>query len=293
MKKTKKGKPSKSKSRKNSTSKTGSVKADSYLSHWETNPIPLNNRLLVSVPTTGSVRMEWVLARYGQVIPTNWSQVDHYEWLSQYSPIGYSVADARNKSVEKAVSEDFEWLLFIDHDVILPPDAFVRLNDYMRSGKEPVVSGLYFTKSSPPEPLIYRGRGNSFYKDWKFGDKVRVDGVPMGCTLIKVSLLKEMYKKSEDYKTGDGTIMKRVFDTPRKIQRDEFGNWNMQQGTEDLYWCTRIIKEGFLTKAGYPNLQKKKYPFLLDTGIYCRHIDNNGRVYPDAVTNSKYPPIGL
>ena len=70
---------------------------------------------------------------------------------------------------------------FIDHDVILPPDTFLKINDYMRTAEFPVVSGLYFCKGSHPEPLIFRGRGNSYYDDWKKGDKVMVDGIPMGC----------------------------------------------------------------------------------------------------------------
>jgi hypothetical protein len=44
----------------------------------------------------------------------------------------------------------------------------------MHQGDIPMLSGLYFTKSLPAEPLIYRGRGNSYYKKWKFGDKVEI-----------------------------------------------------------------------------------------------------------------------
>lgn len=284
---------SKSTSKKKSKSKNKVQAKTDYRYSWETNPMPLQNRVLVGVPMTGMVRAEWMLARYGQIIPTNWSQVDMIQWINQMSPIGYDVADARNKCVQKAVQEDFEWLFFIDHDVLLPPDTFIRINDYMREDKYPVVSGLYFTKSNPPEPLMYRGRGTSFYKDWEFGDKVWVDGIPMGCTLINVKVLKEMYKVSEQYRATDGEVVRRVFDTPRKLQKDENGNLNAQHGTEDLLWCTRAMEEKFLEKAGYPNIQKKQYPFLLDTGIFCRHITNEGHRYPDHVTGTNYPPMGV
>ncbi len=33
-------------------------------------------------------------------------------------------------------------------------------------------------------------------------------------------------------------------------------------------------------KAGWPEFQKKKFPFLVDTKIFCRHIDWNGVQYP-------------
>ena len=55
---------------------------------------------------------------------------------------------------------------------------------YMQQGDVPVVSGLYFTKSEPSEPLIYRGRGSGAYLDFRMGDKVYADGVPTGCLLI-------------------------------------------------------------------------------------------------------------
>lgn len=256
------------------------VKPESYRSHLIKNPLPYNNRLMIGVPLTGVVRAEWMLARFGQIIPTNWSNVDLIQWIDQTSPVGYMVADARNMVVKKAVELNMEWLLFIDHDVILPPDAFLRLNDYIREGKYPVVAGLYYTRSMPPEPLIYRGRGVSFYTDWKFGDKVWVDGVHMGCTLINMKLIRAMWEESEEYRAGD-TILRRVFKTPNEIWfNPETGNSNVQVGTEDLFWCDRVMGEGFLTKAGFPKFQKMKYPFLVDTAIACTHIDISGQQFP-------------
>src|SRR4051794_12886801 len=142
---------------------------ETYRSHLLTNNVPYKNRLLVGIPLTGLVRAEWMLARYGQIIPTNWSQLEYVQWIDTFSPLGYVVADARNACVKAALDKDMEWLLFIDHDTILPADAFLRLNDYIREAKYPVVSGLYFTRSHPSEPLIYRGRGNSFFDKWQPG----------------------------------------------------------------------------------------------------------------------------
>ncbi len=240
----------------------------------------LQNRVMVGIPMTGLLRAEWVIARYGQVIPCNWSQTDAIRWLDTYSPLNYLVADARNSVVAGLIRQDFEWLLFIDHDVILPADFVLKMNEYIGNPVYPVVSGIYFTKSIPSEPLIYRGRGNSYYRDWKFGDKVEVDGLPMGCTLIHSSILKEMYKDSPEYNYKGETI-RRVFETPRKSYHDpQTGGWYTASGTEDLEWCSRVIKEKYLQKAGWDEIAKKEYPFLIDTGIFCKHIEPNGRIYP-------------
>ena len=240
------------------------------------------NRVLIGTPSTGSVRMEWVLSRYGQIIPTNWSQVQMIQYMSTYAPIQYLVADAQNLIVKEFIEKDFEWLFLLEHDVILPVDAFVRLNAHIRSEQNPIVSGLYYTKSIPAEPMIYRGRGNSYYTNWKFGDKVFVDGVPTGCLLINHSVLKVMWDEAEEYTVpGSNVKARRVFETPRDMYFDILtGQWNSTTGTSDLDWCTRIIKNNIMEKAGWKKHAKMKYPFLLDTNIFCRQIDEQGSVYP-------------
>jgi len=240
----------------------------------------LQNRVMVGIPMTGLLRAEWVIARYGQVIPCNWSQTDAIRWVDSHSPVNYLVADARNSCVDAAVKQEFEWLVFIDHDVIIPQDFVLKLNDYILKADVPVMSGLYFTKSIPSEPLIYRGRGNSYYNKWKMGDKVWVDGLPMGCTLIHTSILKEMWNDAPEYEYK-GEVIRQVFETPRRIYSDpQTQSWFTAVGTEDLDWCTKVIKGGYLKKAGWTNIAKKKYPFLIDTEIFCKHINPDGRQYP-------------
>ena len=124
------------------------------------------NRIIIGIPMTGMLRSEWVLARYGQVIPCNWSTNDCIMWLDQYSPLRFAVADARNLIVESAIQGGFEWLFFIDHDTVMPPTTLLKMNQYMLAGEPPVVGALYFTRSIPSEPLVYRGSGNSHFRDW-------------------------------------------------------------------------------------------------------------------------------
>lgn len=240
------------------------------------------NRLLVATPTMGNVRIEWVSARYGQLIPVNWSMVTMMQYMNSYVPMRFQVADAQNVIVKEAIEKQFEWLLLIEDDTCPPPDALVRFNTYIRENKYPVVSGLYYTKSEPSEPLIFRGRGTSFYDNWKLGDKVWADGVPTGCLLIRVSLLKAMWDDAPEYITPvGGQKTRKVFETPSKVWFDEArGQYNTLGGTSDLDWCTRVIKGKYLAKAGYPEIQKKKYPFLVDTNIFCKHISIDGKVYP-------------
>ena len=237
-------------------------------------------RIMYGIPMTGLLRSEWVLARYGLVIPCNWSTADVIQYVESSSPIGWMVADARNIIVKTFIERGYEWLIFIDHDVIIPPFFNLVMNDYILKKKVPMLSGLYFTKSVPSEPLIYRGRGNSYFDKWTLDEKVWVDGIPMGCTLIHSSLLKVLWDESPEY-NAFGQKTRRVFESPTKIQIDpETRLLYTRVGTEDLELCTRIMNDKIFEKAGWPAYQKKKYPFLCDTRLFCRHIDWDGTQYP-------------
>lgn len=239
-----------------------------------------NNRVLIATPTRGTVRMEWVSARYSQTIPTNWSQVTMNYFMNPFIPLGYSTMDAENIIAKEIVEKDFEWLIMIEDDNIIPWNTFLKFNDYMREGKYPVVSGLYYTKSVPPEPILYRGKGNSYYDKWKKGDKVFVDGLPFGCVLIHCSLIKYLWKHSPEYMAGD-VKTRRVFNNlPQTYVDPEKGIFNSSQGTTDLAFCHQIIDEGILAKTGWKHLANKKYPFIVDTSIMVGHIDPQGVIYP-------------
>lgn len=239
------------------------------------------NRILIATPVTGLVRIEWVAGRYGQMIPVNWSQVNLNDAIQGgYYPLRYQVADAQNMIVQRAIERDFEWLLLWEHDVIAPPDAIIKLNEYITNEEVPIVSGLYYTRSRSSDPLIFRGRGTGAYKNWKMGQKVWCDGVPTGFLLIHMGIIRAMWDESPEYVLKN-QVVRRVFDTPRKLWYDpESGSYNSMAGTSDLEWCTRIMKEGFFKKAGWDKYQRKKYPFLVDTAIFCRHINEDGEQFP-------------
>lgn len=248
------------------------------------NPGKWTNRLVIGTPTVGMVRMEWVQARFGQTIPTNFSLVDVHQFMNPYAPVGYQVADAENLTAKVVVEGDFEWFLSWEDDNLPPLNALVQINQYIIKRDVPVVGGVYFTKSVPPEPILYRGMGQGYHADWKMGDKVWVDGLPFGFTLIHGSIIKALWAESPEY-IVNGTVTRRVFDAPSESYVDpETGGWMNQAGTSDLAWCRRCMTDGIFEKAGWPEFQKKEFPFLVDTNIFVKHIDRQtGTQYPIAL----------
>lgn len=237
------------------------------------------SRVLIATPTLGIVRIEWAHARYGQVIPINWG-AEGFDL--PYIAIGFTIDDAYNTIVKRAIEGNNEWLLIIEDDVILPPDCFIKMGKYMSKKKYPVVSGLYYLKAFPAEPLIFRGRGNGAYTKFNLGEKVWCDGLPMGCLLIHMSIIKYFWDNiSEDYRLPDGSMTKRVFETPKKIWYDVEKGIQRLEGTQDLYFFDNLIKHKVLKKTGWNKVAKKKHPLLCDTSILCRHVDRStGRMYP-------------
>jgi len=241
---------------------------------------PISKRVMICVPMTGILRAEWVLARYNQIIPTNWAHGELIQWMDTHVPLGFGVAEARNLAARNFIEGDWEWLFFIDHDVVLPMNTFVKWNMRMHKKDVPIWGGLYFTKSQPAEPLMYREWGHSFVTNWKLGDEVWVRGMGNGCNVYHRSVLEAVYKDSEEYEWG-GQTMRKVWVTPQSQGVDpETGVWHNSGGTEDIYLYDRIIKGNYLAKAGWKKIAKRKYPYLCDTSIFCRHIDMNGKQYP-------------
>jgi hypothetical protein len=163
------------------------------------------------------------------------------------------------------------------------------LNDYMIKHKAPIISGLYFTKTEPPEPMIYREKGRGYYNNWKMGDQVWCSGVPTGTLLVHMSIIRSMWNESEEY-VLDGRVLRKVFEQPAKLVfNPEKYELMVATGTSDLAWCDRVVKEKHLEKAGWGKFQKKQHPFLVDTNIFVQHIDQNGRMFPTAIPKQFEP----
>jgi hypothetical protein len=246
-----------------------------------------NRRVLIGIPTLGVVRIEWDIHRRGQVIPINWQsgEVTASHLPPSVIGMGYSTADAQNVCLERAYLDGYEWFLLWEDDVLPPFTALVTLSKHMDRGEAPMISGLYYSKGNPSWPLVFRGRGNGAYTDWSFGDHVWCDGVPTGFLLIHHTLFRWMWEHATAYKLPDGRTIQQVFQTPRDSWFDpEQDRYFAKMGTSDLYFCDQLLEHEVLAKTGWTALAKKRWPFLVDTTLFCRQIDLNGVLYPDGAT---------
>ncbi|MCS7038031.1 MAG: hypothetical protein NZP34_00335 [Caldilineales bacterium] len=89
---------------------------------------------------------------------------------------------------------DLPWLFFVDDDIELPPDALQRLYSAAVARDAWFMTGVYYRRSVPYDPLIFRQQEDGWYRsllpgtDYTVGDIITVDASGLGCTLIKRDL---------------------------------------------------------------------------------------------------------
>lgn len=192
----------------------------------------------------GKITPEWHRAIKRVVAPPGYGVTDIIE-------DGLEVGVARCEAVKAARAANMRYLFFVDWDVIVPPDALVRLVWQLENNPEyDVASGMYVLKSFPTWPLLWRDWSVGVSFDWTYGEvlKERVVGVPMGCALLRLSLFDKLDgEKVPWFKTLDETVLL------------EPGVWVEQRMTEDLFFCKRFTEE----VGG---------KILVDTGLLCPHI---------------------
>ena len=142
---------------------------------------------------------------------------------------GYGCAQARNRCADKAIKLGFDYLMFVDSDIILPPDA---VNSLMSIDSD-IAMGVY------PRRNTSTGQSEIFLQGTDFLDEnnlnlnflpssddsqvTEIKGGGMGCTLIKTSLIKKMkypWFKYVEYDDGSTLSEDNYFCWQAKEQAD-------------------------------------------------------------------------
>lgn len=158
----------------------------------------------------------------------------------------------RNAAVEHFLKGPWEYLFFLDSDVIPPHDAILRL----RNHNLPIVSGMYCRRSQPIAIPVMR-KGIEWYTDFPKGQLVEVDFVGAGCLLIHRDVL-------ENCPYSDKGRGKRWFDW----RSDLAGN--IDPRTEKPYAIIECTSEDFSFCATVR--EKMGLKVIVDTSIECEHI---------------------
>ena len=108
--------------------------------------------------------------------------------------IGHPVDLARNLLAEYALKNDFDRILWIDSDMTFSPDIMERLGDDLNEWD--LVSGLYFKRTFPAEPVIYKSvtfePSAEVYSDYPKDTVFPIAGCGFGGVLMKTEIMADV-----------------------------------------------------------------------------------------------------
>lgn len=193
--------------------------------------------IAMGLPTFGVVNIGWAMRAFGMLrIPMN-------RTMRHYIVEGNEVGLARNEIVARVLDSEDESMVcshifFVDDDVLLHPDSLLKLHQDDR----PIVSGLYFSKSSVPEALVLMEEGTA--RKWAPGEIVDCWAHGMGLTLIKAEVFRRMRDELDLGKDEEGNPC--WFRTTRDamLVRPD-GAPAMMNQTEDVYFLRQAAKLGY------------------------------------------------
>lgn len=181
-----------------------------------------------------------------------------YSWTAQclmkLKPVGecetefiirMQVDMARNTLAKKAIDGGFDRILWIDSDMTFEPDMLERLSADLDDGWD-VVTGLYFKRTFPLEPVIYKKLDMETPKAETFWDYpqdrlFRVAGCGFGGLLMRTDILcdlKEPPFLPFLHLSEDLSFCVRMEETGRKIACDsrvKLGHMGTIVFSEKLY----------------------------------------------------------
>jgi hypothetical protein len=196
--------------------------------------------LAIGIPSFGMVHMYFVARLYNLRHPMN-------RIVRQIYLVGKEVGEARNEICAQAlaIGEDdssvtCSKLLFLDDDLLFHPDALLKLLSHDR----PIVSGLYYTKTTVPTPLVLHEEFGGTAKKWTPGDLVECAAHGMGLCLLDTEILRRMRDEMDIGVDRHG--YPNWFQTQRDVQvLKGDGTPAVYNATEDVFFLKRVRELGY------------------------------------------------
>ncbi len=141
-------------------------------------------KIMIGIPTaTAFLHRKFVQSLMSLVYPSN-ADVD----INVIE--GYQLPFARNRIVQNALQKEVDYLLFIDADMVFPPDLLLRLLKH----DVPFVNALAFRRIKPHYPCIFNWdeKNKCYVTVPYFGGLLEVDATGMPAVLIKIEIFKKM-----------------------------------------------------------------------------------------------------
>lgn len=186
--------------------------------------------------------------------------LSHMNWVP---PLNVSMAymvktnmlssHARQIMTMEAIRVGAEYIFYVDDDTIIPPLGLYTLYNWMeRNPHAGAISGVYTTRETPNEPLIYKAHGEGCAWDFEMGKGANPEpifGAGAGCLLARVSAIKDWMEKNPGVP---------IWADQKDIPTENDGSHAVMWG-HDIRFCRMLNLNGT--------------PVYVHGGVLCSHYD--------------------
>lgn len=211
-------------------------------------------KILIAIPC-----MDMLSARFAQSLAT----MKKTEQCIVSFLIGSLVYDSRNKLAAYAVDIEADFIMWLDSDMVFPPDTLERMLKVMDENPQiDILSGIYYRRGAPFSPVAFKTlelneEGKCIFEDLtEVPEEIsEIAGCGFGCVLMKTDCLFDMASKQDKYglwftpyaEVGeDCSFCIKAREEGYKIYCDpsiELGHMAFAPVTKDLYKALRKEKE--------------------------------------------------
>ena len=151
-------------------------------------------KILIAVPC-----MDTVPSQFAQSLAVL-SKVENCAIAFQMGSLIYT---SRNNLATMAVQGEVDYVLWLDSDMVFPPDVLIKLLEDRDKGD--IITGIYHRRVQPFKPVLYSkleinesGCDWLGYDDYPTDDVFEVQGCGFGCVLTPVQVLFDVLAKFGD-----------------------------------------------------------------------------------------------
>ena len=145
-------------------------------------------KILIAIPTSREIDIQCAASLIG---------MKRKGKIGVFAPQSYAIDASRNLIVEHALEIGYDYILWVDSDMILPKNTLLRL----LSNNKDIVSGVYSYKVINGENAVvkrYSKTDEDTYEDVSLKEiretkeLMLVDGIGFGCVLTKVNIFNKI-----------------------------------------------------------------------------------------------------
>jgi glycosyltransferase involved in cell wall biosynthesis len=164
-------------------------------SMWEVKPLKLS----ILVPTRDTVHSQFAYCLTQLYNLTREAGIDTYLFFDSNTIL----LNQRNNLIKKAKEVKSDYVLWLDSDMMFPPTTALRLLEHNKD----IVACNYMRRSKPLKTVAYTNLND--WDSWLpmeiHDELIKVEGVGMGCMLMKLDMFDKLEKPYFEFRYKEDT----------------------------------------------------------------------------------------